>query len=225
MRTEKLAPVLSGALAACLGLAVMLPAIFKFGGFFAIRGDYVNQTITRLITAKYMLSGGSLPLWNWKNFLGTAYTGAFSTLFSLNSICMLFPARLIPFAATLVLLLRWFVAGVTSFLVIRRFVKKDSSAMLGSLMYCFSGYAFAALEFSAFFAALAVFPLLILAVEMRFCDNKRYLMIPAAALNLLASTYLFIGSSIALLIYSIIRFFSQHNNKKRKAFSLWLDTT
>ncbi len=223
MRKERYNALHAGLLTVLLGLIVMLPGMIKFGGMFMIRGDYINQTITRMITAKNMLFGGSLPLWNWKNFLGTAYTGAFSVLLSFNAVSVLFPTQLMPFAAMLVQCIRWFVMGVSSYAFIRRFVKKHKSAVAGALLYAFSGYAMASLEFIAFYSSMAVFPLLLLAVEKRFTDdNYKFLLIPVTAINVLASSYLFIGSSLALLVYALIRFFTADEWKKNRKFGFIL---
>ena len=219
MRKDKYNALHAGLLAVLLGLIIMLPSMVRFNGIFVIRGDYVNQTLTRLVTAKTMLFGDAAPLWNWKNFLGTAYTGAYSILFSFNAICMLFPAKLMPYAAMLALCLRWFVIGVSSYAFLRRFVSKHESALIGSMLYCFSGFAFVSLEFVAFYNTMAVFPLLLLAVEKRFTDeNYKFVLIPVALVNLLASSYLFIGSSIALLFYALARFFTAEEWKNRRKF-------
>jgi|GEM_PF-2333660 len=223
MRRSKHLVLYGGLLAAALGILTMLPAIIKFGGVFAIRGDYINQTITRLINAKNMLTGGAAPLWNWKNFLGTAYTGAFSILLSFNAVCMLFPVSLMAYGSMVSLVLRWFVMGMTSTAFIKRFVCRDESALIGSLLYCFSGYAIVTLEFAAFYSTMAMFPLLLIAVEKRFTDdNYKGMMILASALNLMASSYLFIGSSLVLLVYALVRFFSCEEWRKNRRFSMIL---
>ena len=207
----------AGLLAVLIGILIMLPAAFMYNGMFMIRGDYTHQTITRLITAKNMLSCGSSPLWNWNNFLGTAYTGIYSTLLSFSAVCMLFPVKLMPYAVMLSLCIRWFVMGVSSYALLRRFVNSHRTALIGVLLYCFSGYSMACLEFAAFYNTMAVFPLLLLALEKRFTDEHyKYLLIPATVVNFIASTYLFIGSSIAMLVYALARFFTAEEWKKNR---------
>lgn len=220
MSKSKYNALSAGLLAVFIGIVIMLPGIIKYNGMFMIRGDYVHQTVTRLITAKNMLTAGSAPLWNWCNFLGTAYTGAYSMLLSFSAVCLLFPAKLIPYAVTISICIRWFVMGVSSYAFLRRFVNNHNSALLGSILYCFSGYAIASLEFIAFYNTMAVFPLLLLAVEKRFTDKDyKYVLIPASAVNLIASSYLFIGSSLVLLVYALSRYFTAEEWKANRRFS------
>ena len=209
-------------LAAVIALLVMLPSLLRFDGVFLIRGDYLEQYLTRMITARRMLMDGSLSMWDWTAFLGEPYNNLTSVL-SLDVLCLVVPDNWFLPVTTLGNVLRFSFAAVTACAYLRRFVS-EKSACLGGLLYAFSSYSLEALEFAQFNNAVAAFPLLLLGIELLFTQEKyRHFLVLAVFLNAHLNPYLFVQSSIFLLIYALIRFLKAEEWQARRSarFIVW----
>ncbi len=195
-----------GIVCAVMMLVIMLPSMIQNHGIYIIRGDYVDQYIPRLIKARENLLSGS-GTWDWYNFLGAQYNIT-NTFFTLNSVCLLFSAKLIPYVVTYMHLVRFALVGMTSFAYLRYMVKEQRYAFLGAILYTFSSYTFLNFEFMQFIDALWVFPLLLLSVEKMFrSNNYKHQLIIVSFLACTSSFYFFVFSSLSFGIYFVCRFF------------------
>ena len=82
-------------------------------------------------------------LWTWYNELGSNFIGTFSfyNLFSPFSLIMyLFPVGFIPYLNGIFMILKYGVAGLISYLFLKRYFKDYKYAIIGSLLYTFSGF-------------------------------------------------------------------------------------
>lgn len=82
-------------------------------------------------------------LWSWYNELGSnsIETFSFYNLFSpFNIISYFFPARLYPYLCGWLMILKFGIAGLSSYLFMSRYVKNKNYAIIGSMLYAFSGY-------------------------------------------------------------------------------------
>lgn len=195
---------------------IMLPSMLQNHGIFIIRGDYVDQYIPRLIKAKEILSSGGAS-WDWFNFLGSSYN-KIDVLFSLNSICLLFPSEIIPYAVTYIHLIRIALIAMISYLYFEYMLKENKTATLGTLLYTFSSYTFMSFEFMQFLEALWSFPLLLLATEKMFREkNYKHQLIISVFLSCTISFYFFVFSTLLFTMYFLCRFFlSDEWAEKRK---------
>ena len=71
------------------------------------------------------------------------------------------------------LALKYGVASLTAYAYIRRFVKTPNAALIGALLYAFSGFQAYNVFFNHFHDVTAFFPLLLLALEQRVVDGRR----------------------------------------------------
>ncbi len=206
-----------GLVCAVVMFFVMLPSMVSNNGIYIIRGDYVDQYLPRLIKAKKLLSGG-FATWDWYNFFGASYN-RFGAIFTLNSVCLLFPQRLIPYVVTYIHLVRAALIGMASYAFLKSISKSDKHCFLGALLYTFSSYSFVNFEFMQFLDALWAFPLLLLAAEKMFQSDKyNHWLILCAFVSCAISFYFFVFSTISFSIYFLCRFFfSAAWQKKRDA--------
>ncbi len=204
-----------GVLSALMMLVIMLPSMLQNHGIYVIRGDYIDQYLPRLIRAREILTSGGAS-WDWFNFLGSSFHKV-NILFSTNVVCLLFPSRLIPYAATYMHLVRIALISMAAYAYLRYMVKEEKNAFLGALLYTFSSYTFVNLEFMQFLEALWTFPLLLLSVEMMFRDEKyRYQLILMVFLSCAISFYFFVFSSLLFGVYFLSRFFLAEEWKPKR---------
>ncbi len=203
--------------AAFMMFLIMLPSMIRNHGIFIIRGDYVDQYIPRLIKAKEVLSSGA-GTWDWFNFLGGAYNKT-DVLLSLNSVCLLFPQDLIPYAVTYTHILRIALVAISSYAYFKYMVKEEKNAFLGALLYTFSSYTFVSFEFMQFIEALWSFPLILLSAEKMFRDDAyKHELILSVFLSCLINLYFFVFSTFSFIVYFFCRFFlSEEWKPKRNA--------
>ena len=126
----------------CLGGLIILPNIIYGKGQYILLSDFSIQEIPFNMMINESLKEGSF-LWTWFNELGSNFIGTFTfyNLFSpFNLIGYLFPASYFPYIIGWIFILKYGVAGLTSFLFLKRYVKNDKFAIIGSLLYAFSGF-------------------------------------------------------------------------------------
>lgn len=115
-------------------------------------------------------------LWNWNIDLGSSFIGAMG-YYTLGSpffwLTLLFPKNAFPYLAGWIYMLKYAIAGVSSFLYLRRFVGDKKFALLGSVLYAFSGFQTTNLLFYSFHDAVAFFPFMLLGLEKLIVDNKK----------------------------------------------------
>ena len=206
-----------GIISAFMMLIIMLPSMIQNHGIFIIRGDYVDQYIPRLIKAKEIITSGG-GSWDWFNFLGAPYN-KIDVLFNLNSVCLLFPAKIIPYALTYMHMIRIAIIAMAAYCYLKYMVKEQKIAFLGAILYTFSSYTFVNMEFMQFLDAQWPFPLLLLSAEKMFRDeNYKHQLILAVFLSCATSFYIFVFSTLSFGIYFLCRFFlSEEWKPKRKA--------
>ncbi len=205
-----------------IGLAILAlaPAIFRFGGRMVTRGDFMEQQIPFIIETKRMLASG-VPYWDWNTFLGENFFGAYS-FYTIGSpfvwLLLPLPEAAIPYGISVMAVLKHAVAAMTACLYLRRFVKDARWAQMGALLYAFSGYSIINTQFYHFMDVVAVFPLLLWAVEEVFSERRGTgVLALACALNAMVNYYFYMGTAIFVAIYVVFRLFS-HDWRQRLSF-------
>ena len=120
-------------------------------------------------------------------------------------ILWLFPAKYVPYLMGPIFMLKYGVAGLTSFMFLKRYVKNYEYALLGSILYAFSGFQLTNILFYHFHDVVAFFPLLLYSLDKLVIENKKGTFLLSVALNAITNYYFFIGQVVFVLIYYIIR--------------------
>ena len=134
--------LLSFILSIILGSIIVVPNIIVGHGIYSLSADLNEQQIPFNMIINESLKNGSF-LWTWFNDLGSNFIGTFSfyNLFSpFNIIGYLFPSTWFPYLIGPLFILKYGIAGLTSYLFLKRYVKNKNYAVLGSLLYAFSGF-------------------------------------------------------------------------------------
>ncbi|MCR1839480.1 YfhO family protein [Murimonas intestini] len=192
----------------CCGILAFIYFILKGEGLFTLSNDFNAQEISFNMLANNAIKSGEV-LWNWNIDIGSSFVETFS-FYNLGSpffwISLVFPAKAFPFLIGWIYILKYAIAGVTSYAYIQRFVKDKRFAVLGSMLYAFSGFQSCNLVFYHFHDVVALFPLLLLGVEVMVEDDKKGVFALAVFINALLNYFFFVGEVIFVIIYFVIRF-------------------
>lgn len=201
-----------------LGVCVFGYFILKEGGLFTLYADFNNQQIPFNILANDAIKSGEV-FWNWNIDLGSSFIGAFS-FYNLGSpffwITLLFPPRMFPYLIGIIYILKYTIAGLTSFAYIQMFVKDKRYAVLASALYSFSGFQSVNLLFYHFHDAVALFPLMLWGIEKLISEKKRAIFALTVFINALLSYFFFVGEVIFVIIYFLVRFFMTKEGRWKK---------
>ncbi len=217
------------ALSALCALLSLLPAILPYGGMFVTRGDYLEQQIPFILETRRVLLSGT-PYWSWNTFLGASFIGSYS-FYTLGSPfvwpLILLPEAAVPYGISVMAVLKHAVCALTSYLYLKKMVKEERAALIGSLLYTFSSFTVINTQFYHFTEVIAFFPLILLGLENAYSKERRHgALALACALNALCNYYFMAGTAIFTALYFACRFFSADWRVKgrfRKAASVLLE--
>jgi len=192
-----------------LGTAVIifLPFVIMDGGYFFFFGDFNVQQIPFYQLAHEAVRSGDI-FWSWYTDLGANFIGSYS-FYLLGSpffwLTLIFPTWVVPYLMAPLLCLKFACASLTGYTFITRFVKNKSYALLGGLLYAFSGFSIYNIFFNHFHEAIVLFPLLLVGLEEFMEDGRKGLFAIAVFANALNNYFFFVGQVVFLIIYFVIR--------------------
>lgn len=196
-----------------MAAAIFGTAIIKGNGSFTIFADFNAQQLPFATTVRNALAAKPFGQWVWNLDLGASLINGFS-FFNLGSpffwISVLFSKISFPYLAGYLYILKYVIASVTAYYYIRLFVKDSKYAVIGSLLYAFSGFQTTNLMFFHFHDVVAFFPLMLIGLELTMKDSKYSpLFIFAIFLNCVINYFFFIQEVIFLIIYFLLRFWNR----------------
>lgn len=195
----------------CLAVAAALfiPFLLYGRGYFIYYGDFNVQQIPFYKLAHDCVRSGDV-FWNWNTDLGANFIGSYS-FYLLGSpffwLTLPFPSAVVPYLMGPLLILKFACSGLTAYLYLERFVKPEN-AVIGSLLYAFSGFSIYNVFFNHFHEAIVYFPLMLLGMELYMKENRRGLFAVTVFFSALSNYYFFVGQVFFLLIYWLIRMLS-----------------
>lgn len=200
-----------------------VPYIIEGNGILTLWGDFNSQQIPFGIYVNKMLKAGTF-IYDWCNQLGNSFLESFS-FYNLGSIFYLitlpFKAEYYPYLIGPILILKYGVAGLTSYAYIQTFCKDKKYAILGSLLYSFSGFQITNMMFNHFHDVVALFPLLLLTLDNLILKNKKGIFCLVLAMLAITNYFFFVGQCVFLLIYFICNVISKrYKITKNKFFYL-----
>ncbi len=194
-------------MAMIMGVILFLPFVLIDGGYFIYYGDYNAQQIPFYTLCNQAIKNGSF-MWSWQTDLGANFIGSYS-FYTLGSpffwMSMPFPAEFAKYLMAPLLVLKISCCSLFAFAYIRRFVRKPQSALIGGLLYAFSGFSMYNVFFNHFHEAMVVFPLMLIALEETVVNKRRVFFALTVALNAFVNYFFFIGECIFLVIYFLCR--------------------
>ena len=190
-----------------LACAIFVPICIFSNGCFLYMGDYNVQQIAFYKLAHGAVRSGNV-FWNWQTDLGANFIGSYSFYLLFSPFFWLtlpFPNAWVPYLMAPLLILKTACAALTGYLYIRRFVRTTNGAVLGSILYAFSGFMLFNVFFNHFHEACVFFPLLLVALEELVENDRRGLFAVAVAINAVVNYWFFIGEVMFVLFYVAVR--------------------
>lgn len=194
-------------IALAMAAVMFLPFVIIDRGYFIFYGDYNAQQIPFFKHSVEMVHNGTFG-WDWQTDLGANFIGSY-TYYTLGSpffwFMTLFPASISEYLMAPLLCVKIALFSLFGFMYIRRFVTKPQTALIGGILYAFSGFNLYNIFFQ-FQDAIIWFPLLLIGLEEAVVNKRRGLFALVVALNCFANYFFFIGECVFLVIYFLCRF-------------------
>lgn len=207
-------------LAAVCAILTVGVIVYRNGGIFTYYGDYNCQQICFYMHAHEMVTSGQIG-WDWVTDLGTNFIGSYSFYLLFSPFFWLtlpFPTAVVPYLMAPLFVLKFCTAAFTSYFYFARFVKDKHFAVVGGLIYAFSGYCIYNLFFNHFLDVVAFFPLLLIGLEMLITENKHGFFAIGVAINAMVNYWFFIGEVFFVIIYFFIRITDKEIASRFKKF-------
>ncbi len=211
-------------LALSISLIMFIPFVIYDRGMFLFYGDYNVQQIPFYKLCVDAVRSGNI-WYSFKTDLGSGFLGSYS-FYTLGSpffyIACLFPASISQYLMAPLFCLKFSVAAVTSYAFIKRFVKNSDYAVIGALLYAFSGFNVYNIFFNHFNDVTAFFPLMLIALDELVENNRKGVFALTVTLMAVINYFFFFGQVIFLFVYFFIRVFSKgyENFKWNKIISI-----
>lgn len=194
---------------------IIVPFIISGNGILNIIDDWNLQQIPFNMQSNMSIKNGNI-FWSWNTDLGSSFIGSYG-FYTLGSIffwvSFLFPAKFFPYLIGPLLILKYAIAAVTSFAFIKRFVKNNNYAIIGGLLYAFSGFQITNMMYNHFHDVVALFPLILISLEELVQNNRKYFFALSISLNAFTNYFFFCGEVVFILIYFLIRLYCKDFRK------------
>ena len=149
--------------------------------------------------------------WSWTTDLGANTIGSY-TFYLLGSpffwLTLPFPSHAVPYLMGPLLMLKMGCASLTAYLYLKRYVRNQNTALIGAMLYAFSGYSIYNIFFNHFHEAIIFFPLLLAALDEYMATKRRGLFALAVFACCFVNYYFFTGMVAFCLIYWFVRMFA-----------------
>lgn len=199
---------------------ILLPIIIYTGGYYIYYGDYNSQQIPFYLHSHEFIKSEGLG-WDWGTDLGANFVGSYS-FYLLGSpffwLTIPLPQALVVFAMPVLLAMKHGIAAVTAYAYIKRFVRNNNAAIIGGLLYAFSGFQMFNIFFNHFQDVTAFFPLMLIALEERINNSRRGVFAASVALMGLINYFFFTGQAVFIILYILVRLKSPGFNITWKKF-------
>lgn len=210
----------------CIAAAFVVPTMIANNGMFIYYGDYNVQVIPFYQLMVDAVHSGQTG-WSVNTDLGSSFVGAYTfyNLFSpFFALLLLFPSSAVPYVMGPMTILKFGVSSLTAYAFLRRYAKNKNHAVMGAVLYAFSGAAVYNMVFH-FSDAMALFPLLLCAMDLYIYENKRGVFALTALLCAVTNYYFFGGELVFCMMYLIVRTATRsYKTDSRQVFYLIFET-
>lgn len=185
---------------------------------FVYYGVYLRKIIKSLLAGSLVIPQFDLSIGMGNDiFTSLHYYGIGDPL---NLVSALVPSKYAAYAFSLLVYLRYYLAGFAFVLLAKYKKQSKTGACAGAIIYVFSAYAmYMTLRHPSFINPLIYFPLIILGGEMMFDGKRPYLFIISVCLAAVSGFYFFYVISIFTILYVFLRiFFAYPKDKLLKGF-------
>ncbi len=185
----------------------IIPILIINDGKFFICGDYMSQQLPFMKECRRVFLSGT-PFWSANTFLGANFIGTYS--FYVYGSPFFWPLLLVPEeyianAISVLFVLKHIVAALTAHLYLSKHIKNQNFAIIGALMYAFSGYTIDSSYYYHFLDVIAFFPLILYFTD-RVLDNERKpLLSLVVCISAITNYYFIVATSFIFIFYLFFR--------------------
>lgn len=187
---------------------VLLPLLIMDQGYFIYYGDFVSQQLPFYHHANEIIRNGGLFGWDWGTDLGSSFIGSYAFYLTGSPffwMTVLLPQDWVLYAIPWLLCLKHGIASLTAYGYIRYFVKQQEIAVIGGLLYAFSGFQIFNIFFNHFQDVTACFPLLLIAMEEFLRHQRKGVFALSVAFMAILNYFFFAGQAVFLVLYFLVR--------------------
>ena len=207
-----------------LSAAFIVPVMIEQGGIFFYYGDFNAQEISFYqLVHDEILRGNT----NWTTLtdLGTPLVSSY--LFYLIGspfflVTLLFPSEMVPYLMGPLFMLKFACASLTAYLYIKRYVKAPVYAVIGGLLYAFSGFSIYNIFFFHFHEPMIIFPLLLYAVDKFMYEDRHGLVAVCVFAACAVNYYFFAGMAVFVAAYWLMLVFTNNYKLTLKRILLFI---
>ena len=190
-----------------LATLIFLPWILWNKGYFFFYGDFNVQQIPFYQMIHDEVRNGNIG-WSYTTDLGANIIGSYS-FYMIGSpffwITLPFPSSFVPYMIAPLLILKFAFASLAAYTFLRRYVKNQYYAVIGALLYAFSGFGIYNIFFNHFHEAMITFPFMLAAVDNFIYEKKKGHMAFAVFASAFVNYYFFAGQAVFVFIYWFVR--------------------
>ena len=190
-----------------VSLLFFLPFIVWDNGYFLFYGDFNVQQVPFYQMCHDAIRSGNIG-WSWTTDLGANFIGSYS-FYLLGSpffwLTLPFPSAAVPHLMGPLLILKFGCASLTGFLYLKRYVRTPDYAVLGGMLYAFSGFSVYNIFFNHFHEAIIVLPLLLWALDEYMATKRRGVFALLVFASCFVNYYFFVGQVVFCLLYFFLR--------------------
>ena len=199
---------------------VFVPFIIYNGGVFYYYGDFNVQEIPFYQMIHSQVRDGDIG-WSHLTDLGTDTLASYS-FYLMGSpffwMTIPFPNEIVPNLIGPLLILKFACAAGAAYIYLQRYVNNKYIAVLGGLLYAFSGFSIYNVFFFHFHEPMIVFPLLLAAFDSFLYDKRRGLLAVAVFAACIVNYYFFVGQALFVLMYYLMLCFTKTYRFRIKEF-------
>lgn len=192
-----------------ISFVFFIPFIIFDNGYFLFYGDFNVQQVPFYQMCHDAIRSGNVN-WSWTTDLGANFVGSYS-FYLLGSpffwLTIPFPSWMVPHLMGPLLILKFGCSSLTGYIYLKRYVREQKYALIGGILYAFSGFAVYNIFFNHFHEAIVFFPLMLAALDEYMYKRRRGVFALAVFACCFVNYYFFVGQVAFCLIYWFVRMF------------------
>ncbi len=190
-----------------LSAVIITPILIRDKGYFLYYGDFNVQQLSFYQLAHDSILNGNTG-WSHLTDLGANFIGSYS-FYLLGSpffwLTLPLPSAWVPYAIGPLLALKLSCASMTAYIYLRRYVRDPRHAVLGGILYAFSGFSLYNVFFFHFHEAMIALPLLLWAIDEFHSTGRRGLIAATVFACAAVNYYFFFGQALFAVIYCCVK--------------------
>ncbi|MBO5378063.1 MAG: YfhO family protein [Ruminiclostridium sp.] len=199
-------------------IIIVLPELIAMDGVLLGSGDYNYQSLPFIFHVRSSVLEGNI-FWDHTNGIGNQFLSSYAyyNLFSpFTAIYFLIPESVLLYAIPYVTALKYGVGAMLTYFYLKRYFSSAHYAVIGGLLYIFSTFT-AYNQVFHFLDVIALFPLLLLAMDELCINNRKGVFALSVALMAFVNYYFFFGQALFLIIYYFVGCTDKQSGRKLKS--------